>query len=164
MTTETTEDGPGGPDDARRRRSRLPWLFAALVVLAVAVVSVAVIVRHDGGSNHEPTGAQQIAAIEQGCAQWHRSYAGASAPPANWCSAMSGWMNGQLHQGRMMGNTMWRDPEQMRAACAQWSAHDDGSATSAGAAGAWCDAMVAWMSAHPDAWNGTHNGWMMYDR
>ena len=164
MTTETTEDGRGGPGGSRPRGSRFLWLFAGLAVFAVAAASVAVIVRHDGGGNHEPTGTQQIAAIEHGCAQWHRSYAGASSPPANWCSAMAGWMNGQLHQGQMMGNTMWRDSEQMRATCAQWSARNDASASSAAGAGAWCDAMVAWMSAHRDEWSGTHNGWMMYDR
>jgi hypothetical protein len=88
-TTDMTEEGAGGPDGARRRGSRSRWLVAALVVVAVAAASVAVMVRHDGGTGHESISAQQIAAIERGCAQWHRSYTGVSTPPANWCSAMA---------------------------------------------------------------------------
>jgi hypothetical protein len=148
MTTETMEAGAGGPEGSRHSRARFLWLFAALLVLGIAATSVAVVVRHDRDGNQQRTSTQQVAAIEQGCAQWRSSYAGASTLPRNWCAAMAGWMTGELHRGRMMGNTMWSNGERMRATCTQWARN--AAATSPADGAAWCDAMVAWMSAHPD--------------
>jgi hypothetical protein len=157
VTSDTQESTPTETAPPARRRL-LPWLLGVVAVVAVAVIAAAVVAARDDNRGSRQTSTQQLASVQQACAQWRSSYAGSSVPPSTWCNQMVGWMTDQARSGRMMGPMMFGNPARMLSACQQWSsAH--GAATARGNAGAWCDQMVGWMSDHMREWNHHTGGW-----
>ena len=148
-------DPPTTPTASAPRRPWLPWLLAAIGVIVVAAVAIGTVIARDddGNNNGAVTGSQKIANLQQACTQWHDTYAGPAAPPASWCHAMTGWMNGQMNRGHMTGTMMWGDPDRMLDTCRQWMATDPPGAGSAQDAAAWCDQMVGWMTQHIGDWD-----------
>lgn len=156
MATETLER-PQVPAEGPRRRAWLPWVVAAFVVVLIAGTATAVIATRDSGSN-ATTDTQQLASLQQACAQWHTSYAGQSAPPADWCSSMIAWMGGHMSAGAASGTATWSNPDAMRASCRQWMSSAPIAGTGVDAT-RWCDQMVGWMTQY--AGQGSWHDWMM---
>jgi hypothetical protein len=163
MAIEVSEP-PGSSEEVPKRGSRWPWLITiALVAVLAALVGGLIATRANDNSDGIATsqGTQQLASIQQACAQWRGGYTGGSAPSSAWCDEMVGWMTGQVSSGRMMGSMMWGDPDQMLATCQQWMASRPPASGSTPGTAEWCGQMVTWMTQHMGSWDQWDRGWMM---
>lgn len=158
MTTETN-DTPTTPTTPAPRRPWLPLLLTGIAVVIVAGAAIGIVIVRDDDSNDNGTvaGTQQLASVQQACAQWRDAYSGSSAPSSSWCNDMVGWMTGQMNSGQMMGTMMWGDPDRMRDTCRQWMSTNPAGSGSALNTSAWCDQMVGWMTQNMGDWD----DWMM---
>jgi len=135
-------------------RPRRPWLLRAGAAIVVMVIAAC---GGSGVGSSGTTNAQQLAALQQACAQWRTAYPQQSAPPSGWCPEMVSWMSAHADNG----NAMWAGPGAMRATCEQWvSSSSPGPARPSGSS-QWCEQMVAWMSQYAGQW-GSWSGWMRH--
>ena len=156
-------DTQGSSVEPSNRRSRVPLLIAAAVlVVLVGVIAGVIASRGDDSTDVDASlGAQQLASIQQACAQWYDGHTGSAAPSSAWCDDMVDWMTDQVRSRQMMGSMMWSDPDQMLATCQQWMSSSTTAGGSTPNGSAWCGQMVTWMTQHMGDWDRWDRGWMM---
>jgi len=151
---DTPPEPPALPAAPTPAPSRWRWATLALAVVAVLAIGVAIVAVNRGGRSTNLS-ARDVATAQQArdeCQQWMGSVPAASSAAPGWCGQFSDWMYSQMASGRMMGSTMWGNPQAMRDTCVQAMA---GYPDAASDPAAWCQQMVDWMSQHGWSWSGS---------